>query len=184
VASSVTAATNLNGQLKYYDANVMHPLRPAYVSITGILDPATVYNTRLSPKHLLLLHASVIAGGVYNSNANGTLDKIKFQSGDKNVLLSVSMDGITFITENTDEMISSLPMPYYLPVLFNHTTDYNPELFNMLSGNNKYKHIGFTYKGIKLNGYPKEVGSNPDNNEKQKWQLLCTAGTNLVNLIS
>lgn len=183
VAETVTSASALTGLLHYFDANVMQPRRPAYASITGVLDPATVYNTELSPMHLLLLHAPVISGGVYNSNANAALDTLKFQSGDKNVLLSVSMDNITFIKENADVLISTLPMPFYIPVVFNFMTDYREDLFTYLDGPRKYQHIGFTKKGIKLNGYPVDVSGNPDSNEKQKWKLLCAASTNLINII-
>lgn len=183
VAETVSSVSGLTGVLSYYDANVYHPYRPAYASVTGILDPATAYNIEISPKHLFLLHASIICSGVYNANSNNALGVIKFRSGDKNVLLSVSMDNIAFITENADEEIYKLPQPFYLPIEYSFVTDYRPDLFVYMAGINKYRHIGFWYKGNKLNGYVIDISSNPDNNEKQRWKLLSTVSTDLLNII-
>lgn len=172
------------GQIIYQDANVWKPYRPDYVSITGVLSPSTCYNTRLSPKNLLLLHAPVISAGVYNINASDALDVIKFQSGDKNTKLSVSYDGITFITENADERFSSLAQPFTMPIVFKFKTDYSKDLFSRLVGDRLYEQISFITNGIELLGYIEEIHTNADNREPQSWQLKSIVSTNLTNLLT
>jgi len=179
----VLTAGNFSGLISYFDAAVYQPRRPAFVTVTGLLDPASAFNIEISPKHLLLLHAAIISAGVYNSTANAALDTLKFQSGDKNVLLSVSYDNVAFVTENADELLSLLPQPHYIPVVFTFETDYRSDIYTFMQGTNKYRYISFTWKGINLSGYVLDITNNPDNDAKQKWKLLSTATPNILNLI-
>jgi hypothetical protein len=175
---------NTAGVITYIDTDVWKPVRPAYVSITGLLSPETAYNTRISPKNILRLHAPIIGAGVYNVNASDALDIIKFQSGDKNILLSVSYDGITFITENADERFSQLQQPFTMPIKFYFKTDYSNNVFATMAGTNKYKQISFQTRNVTLAGYIEEIRTNADTREAQSWELKSIVSTNLINLLT
>lgn len=183
VTGSAFLAGISGGEITYRDDTIYKPYRPPYVSITGVLSPTTCYNTRLSPKNLLILHSPIIAAGVYNMNASDTLDVIKFQSGDKNTKLSTSLDGVRFITEDADERFSSLAQPFTLPIIFHFKTDYRKDLFSQLIGDKRYEQISFTTRGIQLAGYIEEIHTNADNGEPQQWQLISNVSTNLINLL-
>lgn len=183
VTGAAFAAGISGGEITYISPDIYKPYRPTYVSITGVLSPSTCYNTRLSPKNLLLLHAPIIAAGVYNVNASDALDVLKFQSGDKNTKLSVSLDGIAFVTEDADERFSQLAQPFTLPIIFHIKTDYDKDLFSRMIGDNRYMQIGFTQKGIELAGYIEEIHANADTREAQTWQLKSIVSTNLINLL-
>ena len=174
---------SIGGTLTYVDLDVWKPYRPTYASISGVLFPETAYNTRISPKNILLLNAHVIAAGVYNVNASDSLDQIKFQSGDKNTSLSVSFDGITFITENADERFSQLNQPFTLPIVFNFKTDYSKDMFARFIGDKRYERLSFMVNGILLTGYIEEIHTNADNREEQTWKLKSVVNTNLINLL-
>ncbi len=175
------------GVIQYYDANVYRPRRPAYAVITGIQDPPTSYNTAISPKNLLKLHSPEIAAGVYNAATNPALGVIKFRSGDKNVKLSTSYDGVNFTTENADESLSSLPGPWVLPIEFEFSTDYVNDAFILLSGQKKYQQIEFNWMVngsiITLYGYPLDVMTNPDNGKQLTWKLEASVNANMINLL-
>lgn len=183
VAQSVFNVTTA-GIITYEDNNVWKPYRPDYVSITGVLSPSTCYNTRLSPKNLLLLHAPIIAAGVYNVNAADALDIIKFESGDKNTELSVSLDGITFITENADERFSQLAQPFTMPIIFNFKTDYSNDLFYRMVGEKLYEQIQFSTRNVQLAGFVEEISVNADNQQPMQWKLKSIVSTNLLNLLT
>jgi hypothetical protein len=163
--------------------NRYYPNRPAYATLTGIIDPLYIYNLRYTPKELVLKHARIISSGVFNQSANPNLDIFKFESGDKNVLLSKSLDNINFVTENANESLSLIGQPLYLPIIFNLVTDYGDEIFTFLQGLRKYQYISFEWSGNMFNGYVIDVLSNPDNKEEKTWRLLATASTNLINLL-
>jgi hypothetical protein len=171
------AAGTYTGTITYYSATHYKPRRPAYTSITGVLSPTTAFNTEISPAHLLRLHSPIIAGGVY-----GTDGVIKFESGDKNVLLETVLNGVT-VKENANLQISDLPLPYYLPIEVTFLTDYDKSIFAKMGGINKYRLIGFVWNDVKLQGYAVEVKSNADNGEKQTWKLLLKEGINLLNIL-
>ncbi len=167
-----------------YTTTIYSPFRPAYVSITGLLDPAYAYNTEITPKHILMLHAPIIAGGVYNVSASPTMDIIKFQSGDKNVELSTSLDGITFVIEKANLLLSQSQQPFYLPFYISFETDYQTNIYTYLQGVRRYEQISFEWNENIYNGFVIDIESNPDGNKKQKWKLLCTAATNIQNLLT
>lgn len=79
--------------------------RPAYSSITGVLDN-TVFNTRLSPKRMLLNHSPLLAS-VMNKQRN---ELISFQTHDKNSTLATVLSGVSVI-ERADVPFSSLGSP-------------------------------------------------------------------------
>lgn len=171
------------GVITYVDATIYKPYRPVYASITGVLSPLTCYNNRITPKDILLLHAPIIAAGVYNMNASDALDIITFQSGDKNTKLSVSLDGVRFVTQDANERFSQLAQPFTLPIIFHFKTDYDRDIFSRLIGDSRYEQIGFTQKGIELAGYNDEIHTNADTGESQAWKLKSNVSTNLINLL-
>lgn len=183
ISGTVTDQTSA-GVITYDDPNVYQPYRPVYASITGCLSPTSAYNTRITPKDILMLHAPIIAAGVYNVNASDALDVIKFRSGDKNVELSVSLDGVKFVTQNADERFSQLAQPFTLPIKFSFKTKYEKDLFSQLYGDKRYGLVKFTVHGITLTGYVDEIHTNADSREAQTWQLKSTVSTNLLNLLT
>ena len=157
--------------------------RLAFATVTGVLNPSTIYNTEISPKDLFYLHSAIIAAGVYNSQGNTALNTIKFQSGDKNVLFSKSFNNIDFVTQNADELLYNLNQPWYLPIQFTFNTDYRDDLFIYLKGVRRYQLIEFIWKNEILQGFIIDVKSNPDNKSKQQFKLLAAPTANITNII-
>lgn len=104
----VVISTSLTNHIVGINVSGYKLNRPNYTSITGVIDN-TVFNTRYSPKEMLLNHSPLLSA-ILNQQRN---EKIKFQKHSKNANLSRTIGGIT-ITENTDVDFSSLGKPIAL----------------------------------------------------------------------
>lgn len=151
--------------------------RPAFTSITGVLNPTTIFNVRLSPKRCLLAHGATIRSGFWKFDTSSLI----FQTTEKNDSLSTTLGGQT-ITENANVSIASLSAPYYIPVKVDFETQVPDALSSLMEtyGNGKFT---FEYNGSTYEGYCLEAKQKPSGNESQQWTLLLTANNNMEGLI-
>lgn len=151
--------------------------RPAYSSITGISNPDTIFNTRLSPKRCLLKHGGYIRSALWLNDATN----LTFQTTEKNSELETVLSGVT-VTEKGDVLVSSLDAPYFIPIKTTFETIVPDTLTDIMAshGNGKFK---FTYNGNDYYGYAMDAKQKPSGNEAQTWTLLLTAENNLETLI-
>lgn len=183
VAQTLTLGVD-SGWLKIFDPNLYGPNRPAYPSLTGLLDAASAFNVNISPAHLLRLHGPFIYGGIYNPTATPQMGYLQFRSGEKNTDLSVTMPDGRTIAINQNVPLPDLGQPVYLPVEYSFNAKYREDVFQVLkTGSNRYRQVSFLRNGHRFKAFIKEVDSNPDNNEPQTWVLIAAAGSNLQNLL-
>lgn len=150
--------------------------RPAYTSITGVLSPTTIYNTRLSPANLVYKNGAWLRSGLWKFDT----DKILFQTTDKNGALSVSLAGVT-ITENADININSLKKALFIPIEAKVKLVVPDALSTIMA--NKYGKFKFSWLGNTYFGFVTDASQKPFGNEEQEWLLLLAPDTNLLNLI-
>jgi hypothetical protein len=179
VSSAIAAGTYTYGYFAFLNSSLYGPLRLSYSTITGLLDPATAYNIELSPARLLRLHAPILASSIYNISVITALNSIKFQSGDKNTLLTTD-DGVTVIAENADLPLTGIST-YYLPFLVNFTTDYDIELYKKFNLANKYKYVSFVWNKTTFKGFVKSLQINPESGKSMTFTLNLAANQNLLN---
>lgn len=150
--------------------------RPAFDSITGVLNPSTVFNVNLSPKRLLYKHGSAIRSGLWNMLAT----KLSFQSTEKNSSL-VTVEDTETITENADVVVAALDDPYFIPVNVQFETQVPDSLLSIMEiyGNGIFT---FEFRGNQYKGYCMEAKQKPSGNEPQQFSLLLTA-ENITSLL-
>lgn len=153
--------------------------RPDYDEIVGVTDN-TVFNTKLSPKRLLLKHSKTWASILYQNQTA----KIVFESGDKNQAFSTTLDGVA-IKENSDVQISSLGENEWLPLTISFKTETQDTLNDIFFNFNNGGKIRATYRGNELFFIP--IGSmsieNIDKNV-QSWKLLVSKSTSLQTILN
>lgn len=117
-----------------------------YTSVTGILNPSTAYNLRLSPGQNLrrwgnVIHAAMPKGGI-----------IKYSSATKNTDLVTVKDGVT-IVENADIDVSTLDNPIYINEEFTiNQFPINKDQWTAIESNPRGL-FQFKNKGVNLFGY-------------------------------
>lgn len=150
-------------------------LRPAYTSITGVIDN-TVFNTTLSPKRQLLAHGAWLRSLAYFS----PVARINFLNGLKNVQLSTTLDGVT-IAENANIRIDTLPAPMFYPYVFTFKTRVPENFVDIMEGAIN-GHIAFKINGRQFYGFPMEVSVKPALNEEQTWKVLASPMNDILQL--
>jgi hypothetical protein len=153
--------------------------RPAYSSIEGVLDNS-VFNTELTPMHNLKNRMrywkSIFA------QQPDTI--IKFETGDKNVAFSTTLNGIT-TKENDDLVLSDYPdLPLFYPHILNFTTE-SPFFFAETMENfSNGGLVKLTYQGLEVYCLPIGKMSSTDvTRDVQKWSLLVSAKTPFSTLL-
>lgn len=153
--------------------------RPNYSNIQGVLDDS-VYNTQLTPKHNLIKRM-VFWKSVFAQQPDTI---IKFETGDKNVAFSTTLDGVT-TKENDDLLISQYSdQPLFLPYIFNCTVE-TPFFFaDVVDNFNNGGLVKLTYQGNELYCLPiGKMSVNDVTRDVQKWSLLISAKTPLSTLL-
>jgi hypothetical protein len=153
--------------------------RPDYTSISGVIDN-TVFNTKLSPKEILLKRMSFFKSVFYQQP--NTL--IRFESGDKNQQFSRTIDGVT-IKENDNIKISdyedeSLFLPIIIKAKVNTPSTFIETMDNFSSGGL----IQAEYQGADIYALPiGDMVVDDITNEMQDWNLLLSVKTPLSTLL-
>lgn len=153
--------------------------RPAYSSITGVIDN-TVYNTEYSPKRMLMNHRSLLAS-ITDKQKN---ESIVFQTADKNSNLRTVLNG-EVIAENDNVANSSLGTPIaileYVKVKINAISSFSKILEDFRNGGL----IKFSFKGNDVFALP--IGSMKMKSimsDVQEWSLLLSPATSYISLLN
>lgn len=157
--------------------------RDTYDSITGVFDPASVYNVEISPKRNLLRHGNFIRGGLYFEQAG----YITFQGSDKNADLETVQNATVIspeirIKESADVRISTLDSPLFIPLEFTVESP-SPAGIADIMENTPTEQFSFIYRDMTYYGFPLEVQVQPADNAPQETRLLLSPNNNIEALI-
>lgn len=157
---------------------IWRPFRQDFVSVTGILSAATVYNIGISPKRLLGIHSSFIRGFLYGLDNKSII----YQTSDKNPnLVTVALGGAT-VTEKADVPVFQLSPGYTKPFYFEFSTRV-PLNFIQLIELSKSGVFQFSDKGVTFTGSLITGSIKPVTQEEQTFKLLSSAGNDLIKKI-
>lgn len=151
--------------------------RPAFTSVTGLIDPNGAFNITLSPKRIFYTHGSEIRGMMWPYTA----EKITFQTTDKNPSLKTVQGGVT-IQENADILISDLAPNYFIPLTAKFETIVPDNLVELMKTNSAGL-FQFTYNDNSYKGWVLSCSQKPATDASQDWTLLLSADNNTTSLI-
>lgn len=173
VASNEDAVTTL------VPVNLYKLRRVPYASITGIPNDGTIFNIELSPRRCLQNHLRWLRSSFDHLDMN----KLVFQSTDKNASLVTVDNSGNVISESADIPVSSMGEKVYLPyiVKFDVRSPYN--LLELMTANDDGK-FDYLRNGLPFDGFPIQIATNDANLESQEYQLLCTSNNDLATLIN
>lgn len=150
------------------------------VTVTQLTDPDTeqiikdtIYNVPLSPKRILLLHATWLAGMF----ADYLSDKLIYSSANRNKEMIAGG-----ITEKADVSIVSLGNPMFLPKYFEFDV-VSPVNMPAIMEANPNPVFQFTWKDNTYTGFFIRGGIALNDREEQTFKLLACPENNLLNLI-
>jgi hypothetical protein len=172
ISATLTGAVQLPN-FKYYELN-----RPAYSSISGLLHTDESFNIELSPKKAILNNGRYIRSCTYQQD----IEKVKFQTGDKNSELSRTLNGVT-ITEKEDIEIGNLGDRLFKPFFFKFRTKVPFDYLELIQ-NNTYGLVKFNYNGDEYSGFMWDGGIKAAVDDEQQWTLLCAPNVDLTKLIN
>lgn len=149
-----------------------------YVQV-GLLDKASAFNVRLSPKQCLLR-----AHGDY---IHSCLDRMEtkyltFSRADKNSALIIDDPGGVSSEENGNVQISTLAPKIFQPWIFEGTIA-NPENLGILIAGNPVRKYNTSYQDIPISGTAQKSAIAPDTNATQEYQLLIDPFTDVTKFI-
>ena len=172
---------NLVGTISTSDATLYSVNRPAYDSITGVLNN-TVFNTELTPHHQLLGHGRML-GSLLKQFPT---EQILFKTADKNADLTLTYPGGRILSQKQSEIVSSLGDPLWLPFYGQFKTKV-PLTFNQVYQAMATGYIKGTYIGVPIYFLPiGKMDAKPALNEPQVWEMILanTNDLNIINLLS
>lgn len=152
-------------------------LRPAFDSVTGLLDPASAYNLLISPKNCLLNHGNYLRSVFYWLEAGSLV----FQTSDRNAALVTVKAGVT-IAEGTDENIGSLDDPLFIPLSFNVDSPMPDGMIDIMNATPAGT-LQFSYNGETFYMLADTVSIQPANKAVQTTTGLCSTLTDITKLI-
>lgn len=166
-----------SGSIQYSSTSIYKLYRPVFDSITGLLHPVGAFNTLLNPKKGLIDNGSFI-----RSFLEDPAGIIKFQTGEKNSLLSYTIGGATLI-QNENIQVSDLSAPLFYAYYFEFKTKVPGNFINLMK-KNPYGTIQFQDEdGKQYYGFMWDGGVKPATADSQSWKLLCSPMTNKQNLL-
>ena len=145
--------------------------------VTGLLDQASAFNIKISPKHCLYRHGDYIRS-VLDSMDN---QNVTFNTADKNTPMVTTYPNGMVVDERGNIEIGDFKPRIFRPYLFSDTTP-SPEA---LIQSNTVKGYSLTYlQGqITLTGFPLKIATSPSDNRAQSLQLIAAPETDLSTLI-
>lgn len=138
---------------------------------TGLLEPETVFNIFLSPKHCLLRNGNFIRSGFYKQDAQ----YLKFQTTEKNSEL------VSDVMENSDVMIGDFDPALFGPNLLEADAKMPVNTQEILDLN-PIKAFTFSWLGIQFTGIPVKESTRESDRASQSIQLLMAPGQDLTAL--
>jgi hypothetical protein len=145
--------------------------RTLNTSVTGLLEPKSVFNLWLSPKQCLFRNGPYLRSCFYKNDA----DVLEFQTTEKN--REVAVPGVD---EDANVSISALGDPLFTANLISITA---PGEFSEAIVSSPRKSYQVSYEGVTLLGIPQKVGAQPETEKAQEYLLLSAPINNLELLI-
>jgi hypothetical protein len=149
--------------------------RSLNATVSGVLDPAGVFNLFLSPKRCLERNGRFIHSLFYRLDG----EKLVFRTTEKNAELKTTSP---LVIEKADVQIGSLLPQLFSPNLLEFETPAPVDLIEALEASPIRTFTG-SYLGVPFDGIPVKVGAASETNEAQDYTLLASPSTNLEPLI-
>lgn len=151
--------------------------RKFYDSITGVNDPAGIFNVELSPVRCLLRHGNYLRSVFYWLGAGS----LKFQSSGRNSEFATTLNGVT-IAEKADIAISSLGDPLFIPLTATFKCRIPESLMDVMESNPECK-VSFEWLGETWKGFIVDIGIQPASNDEQEVTVLLSPDNDLGRLV-
>lgn len=164
-ASVPVSITFLTGQVYTLDRSVAVD--------SGVMSPETVFNVRLSPKRLLMVHFPWLKIPLDKY----LTDKLIFESANRNSDM-IAGGIIESADVNINTMGPALAMPYYFSML----TKVNPDLPDIMQATPN-KAFTFISDRALYTGFAMKVGIAPYDGKPQDYNLLAAPGNDIESLI-
>jgi hypothetical protein len=160
------------------DGTIYYKLfRDTYDSIAGLLDPASAFNVRISPKNNLLRHGNYLRSVFYWLEGTSLI----FQTSDRNATLKTVKAGVT-IDESANVNIGSLDDPLFIPLEMSADSPMPDGMIDIMNSTPEGT-IQFEYNGVSFYGFANEVSIQPASKTAQTTTMLCSTQTDLSKLI-
>lgn len=146
-------------------------------TITGLLEPDTVYNVPLSPKLNFKRNGPELRSRTWLMDGR----TMKYMSSDKNNKLEFTDSTYGAIVEKADENIGGLGDKIFEPVVMNITIPAPSDLIGLLDAN-PLQVYRFPFYGNYYSGIMQKVTTGLASNKAQQWELLPLPDTDLTKL--
>lgn len=155
---------------------IYKPLRSeGWQSMTGIDNPNTFYNWKLTPKQCLY------RGGPFLRSVFDSQTTIRFTNAIKNANLVVIDNNGLRVAERDDITVSSLKPAVFKPLYFDFNCKLYPDALNQL--NLRYTAITFKDRGNSYSGFIIDVSTDAGQNSQRDFKLLSVPNNNFESLI-
>jgi hypothetical protein len=142
------------------------PEKNAGITISNVIDPATVYNARLSPMRCILRNGQMIRSGLFKRDSAN----INLAFGEGNTRLQTTLTGGTLVNETTVP-VASLGKPLWIPEFYSFKAPFKQEYQEALEAN-PYGYIEFSTDGkTRKKGYVVKIDPEADS-ELTSFKLL------------
>lgn len=138
---------------------------------TGILEPETVFNIFLSPKHCLFRNGNYLHSLFYKQDGK----IITFQTTEKNATL------VSDVTENANVVVNDLDPALFQPNLLDMEAKMPINVQTILDLN-PVKAFTFTFLGVQFTGIPIKQSSRDSDRAAQNIQLLAAPTQDLTQM--
>lgn len=146
--------------------------------VTGVPDPASVFNVYLSPGRCLQRLGRFIHSCFYKMEDS----KLVFQTTEKNADLVTTLPASAPVHDNQDLEVSTLLPALFSPVACDVDLPINFDSFDILD-QNAVKTFTFDYNGVTYKVIPVKVSVEPYTEDKQVYSLLFAPDNDLTQLI-
>lgn len=146
--------------------------------VTGVPDPATVFNVWLAPGLALKRVGSFIRSHFYKQDNKNLV----YQTTDKNPDLKLTFPAGTVHVESANIELSNLDDPLFRPVMIDVDIPIDFSAFEILD-QNPVKSFQFSIDGVIYIGLPVKVSVDPYTADKQTFSLLSAPANDLTPLI-
>lgn len=146
--------------------------RSLNVGATGLLEPDTVFNLYLSPKHCFFRNSNYFRSLFYKQDNQ----YIRFQTTEKNA------EVVTDVTENADVEIVAMDDGLFQPNLLDGEARIPVNMQSVLD-QSPVKAFTGTFVGVPFTGIIIKVSSRPADRASQNFQLLASPTTDLTQFI-
>lgn len=158
------------------DLGIYRPLRSeGWISMTGIDNPESFYNWKLTPKQCLY------RGGAFLRSAFDSQTNIRFTNALKNANLVVIDNDGKRVAERDNILISDLDAPIFKPLYFDFDCKLTQDALNQL--NIMYTAITFKDRGTNYSGFIIDVSTDTAQNSKRDFKLLSVPNNNFQSFI-